>query len=69
LSEFAKDSLAHCAAVALDSRLVDRNRTLPSDTGADMPLDPLAKRFLAMAAAAAVDRLQPSTNAVRRLRK
>jgi acetyl esterase/lipase len=32
---------------------MDHHRTLPSDTGADMPLDPLAKRFLAMTAAAA----------------
>ena len=47
-------------AIAIDSRLIDHNRTYIPSTGADMPLDPLAKRFLAMmAAASSGDRSRP----------
>jgi acetyl esterase len=48
LSEFPKDFLAGCDGNSDDLRMA---RSFP--TGADMPLDPLAKRFLVMMATAA----------------
>jgi len=59
LSEFPKDSLADFAASDQF-----RNRQAgwrATDTGADMPLDPLAERFLAMMAAAASEGRSPAT--------
>jgi acetyl esterase len=45
----------------MDLRLIDHNGAGPFRAGADMPLDPLAKRFLTMMAAASPgDRSRPS---------
>jgi acetyl esterase len=45
----------------MDSRLVDHNGAPPFPHGADMPLDPLAKRFLAMMAAGTSDAKSPAS--------
>jgi acetyl esterase/lipase len=49
--------------MVIDSRLIDHNRGVNCDIGADMPLDPQAKRFLAMMTAASPgDRSRPTVN-------
>jgi acetyl esterase len=54
------------APILIHSPLCDHHDTLPWLTGAAMPLDPLAKRLLAMMAAATpADRAKPSVDARR----
>jgi acetyl esterase len=61
LSEFPKDFLARRAGDS-DEFTTDPPQWRTGRTGTDMPLDPLAKRFLAMAAAASPnDRSRPSS--------
>jgi acetyl esterase len=63
LSEFPKDFLARLVPIVIDSALLDHNCSVPWLTGAAMPLDPLAKRLLAMmAAAASGERARPATH-------
>src|SRR5438105_7644644 len=63
LPESSKDFLAYRSPIVIDSGLVNHHCSVPWLTGTAMPLDPLAKRLLAMMAAAAPGaRTRPSTH-------